>query len=163
MRRPTGFTNSVTGGDPHTNGGFVGPTPSKSRRRGATMLKQDSIAEEPLSRSASPCPPQSASSANPGFPLAPHSRHPSNGSQISENMQSQMSPRLNGSRTRLATYSPTAERKGSLSPNAAPSSSHSLYNSTASTKRRGFQRAPSTAQSDVSFPNNYWILFQFLR
>lgn len=156
MRRPTGFTTTtVTGGDLHSNGGFgVATTSSSKRRRGATMLKQDSIAEEPLSRSTSPCPPHSASSAaaTPGFPLAPHSRHPSNGSQVSENMQAQMLPRLDNSRSRLATYSPTTERKGSLSPNATPSSSHSLYNSAtnASTKRRGFQRAPSTAQSDVT-------------
>lgn len=167
MRRPTGFGFGTTlsgSGDVYSNGGFV-PVPSSTnpsttkprRQRASTMLKQDSIAEEPLSRSPSPCQPLSASSTTPNpatnFPLVPHSRHASTGSQISESMQQQLqqtSPRMD--RSRLATYSPTHERKGSLSPNAAPSSSHSLYNSplSASTKRRGFQRAPSTAQSDIT-------------
>lgn len=156
MRRPTGFGTSTLSG----SNGDVGYMSSSSntptattkprRQRASTMLKQDSIAEEPLSRSPSPCPPLSASSTNYTNNFPPHSRHPSTGSQIStqilEQTQQQTSPRL--SRSRLATYSP--ERKLSLSPNACPSSSHSLYNTpNASTKRRGFQRASSTAQSDV--------------
>jgi hypothetical protein len=157
--RPTGFTTTTVSGS--EDGGFASPSSNvtaKSRRqRASTMLKQDSIAEESVSRSSSPCPPHITSSTTAiypvnTFPVAPQSRNPSAGSQISECVQQQMSPRLDRSRSRLATYSPTKERKGSLSPNTCPTSSHSLFNTTpnASTKRKGFQRATSAAQSDVT-------------
>jgi hypothetical protein len=94
MRRPTGFgnTSTISGtSDIHTNGGFV-PTANtanktRSRRGASLMLKQDSIAEESISREPSPCPPHNSTNhtTTTNLPLAtPHSRHASNGSQISE-------------------------------------------------------------------------------
>lgn len=155
-RRPTGLNGRAepAAGELHANGG-AGPAlrqgGSGRRARGVSMLKQDSIAEESDSRATSPCPPSASTMNAPAtssFPFLPHRNH-STGSQLSDSQP--LSPRLVAAR--LSTHhSPTAVRKGSLSPNAAPSSSHSLSNPRASTRRRGFQRGPSlsTAQSDVT-------------
>ncbi|KAI6221983.1 Small conductance calcium-activated potassium channel protein [Aphelenchoides besseyi] len=152
--RPTGFSRieqPTNSSELYANGSASIRQGGSGRRRGpSSMLKQDSIAEECDSRTPSPCPPfgnviASSAPANNSFPYLPHSRHPSTGSQISDSQP--LSPRF-------ARYNvlQTPERKGSLSPNAGPSSSHSLSNERASTRRRGFQRGPSlsTAQSDVT-------------
>ncbi|KAI6208335.1 CaMBD domain-containing protein [Aphelenchoides besseyi] len=152
--RPTGFSRieqPTNSSELYANGSASIRQGGSGRRRGpSSMLKQDSIAEECDSRTPSPCPPfgnviASSTPANNSFPYLPQSRHPSTGSQISDSQP--LSPRF-------ARYNvlQTPERKGSLSPNAGPSSSHSLSNERASTRRRGFQRGPSlsTAQSDVT-------------
>lgn len=142
-RRPTGLSTGLPSAVPRSPESEFQMTSIRQggRRRdrtAASMMKQDSIAEE---GSRSPSPTLATS-------LLPHSRHPSTGSQCS-----QMSPRLdlNGSRVSshlTPSHSPTIERKNSSSFSSFVNGGS--FNGNASAKRRGFQRAPSTAQSDVT-------------
>ncbi|CAD5209103.1 unnamed protein product [Bursaphelenchus xylophilus] len=145
-RRPTGLVGATPASrspdssvDLLTTMSGIRQTTRRRERTAASMLKQDSIAEECSSRSPSPTLTTTA--------LLPHSRHPSTGSQCSQSPRLENNGLVRTASRLMTSHSPTMERKGSCSPHNAIASS---FNSSASTRRRGFQRAPSTAQSDVT-------------